>query len=119
MCNNGLWFSLPSGSEPPTQDLCTCVASMTAPITQQPQQPPLVMVAQCRDGMITPPTESCDGMNLNGATCQSLGYNGGGTLLCNPTTCTYDTIMCRMTVGNPGGAGMSGGAGMGGGGTGS
>ena len=41
-------------------------------------------------------------------------YNGGGTLLCNPTTCQYDIIMCRMTS-TTGGAGQGGGAGMSGG----
>jgi hypothetical protein len=71
--------------------------------------------AVCGDLTVTPPTESCDRTNLNGATCQSLGFGGGGTLLCNSTTCMYDTIMCRMTTGmttggTTGGAGMSGGA---------
>lgn len=37
--------------------------------------------------------EQCDGGNLNGFTCESLG-NTGGTLLCDPVTCTFDTAMC-------------------------
>jgi hypothetical protein len=37
-------------------------------------------------------SEQCDGANLNGSTCQSLGY-GGGTLACSGT-CTYDTSAC-------------------------
>lgn len=58
-----------------------------------PKNPPV-----CGDGQIQAPEEACDRANLNGASCQSLGYSAGGTLLCNPSTCTYDTIMCRMTV---------------------
>ena len=37
--------------------------------------------------------EQCDGQNLNGFNCESLG-NTGGTLLCDPVTCTFDTAMC-------------------------
>jgi len=37
--------------------------------------------------------EQCDGGNLNGFTCESLG-NTGGTLLCDGVTCTFDTSMC-------------------------
>lgn len=103
MCQNGAW-----------PDRCQCVTPMmTSPITTQPPSTPPVTVAICGDNQITKPMESCDGQNLNNATCQTLGYNGGGTLLCNPTACTYDTIMCRMTVGTSSGAGMGGGAGSG------
>ena len=59
------------------------------------------VTALCGNRVIESPSEACDGVNLNGATCFSLGYQGGGTLLCNPTTCTYDTIMCRMGSGWP------------------
>lgn len=55
--------------------------------------------AVCGDSIITAPIEACDRTNLNGATCLSLGYAGGGVLLCNPTSCHYDTIMCRMSTG--------------------
>lgn len=48
------------------------------------------------------PNEQCDGANLNGFTCESLG-NAGGTLACDPVTCTFDTSMC---MGN--GSGTSG-----------
>jgi hypothetical protein len=44
------------------------------------------------------PLERCDGTNLNGATCNSLGYRGGGELRCNATTCQYDTIRCVMSA---------------------
>lgn len=104
-CENGHW-----------PKMCECITgsgqtgSMTMPST--------AAAAVCGDTVITPPNEACDRTNLNGATCQTLGYNGGGTLLCNPTTCNYDTIMCRMTSTTSSGAGTSGGAGRGGGGSG-
>ena len=113
---------------------CECVTSssgvpmtnsMSSPVTTTPSTPvtntmsrPPMAAAVCGDGQITAPTEACDKMNLNGASCQSLGFTGGGTLLCSPTTCSYDTTMCRMTMATGSGAGTSGGAGMGGGGTG-
>lgn len=107
-CENGHW-----------PDKCMCIVPQSSVGTTTGNQTAAAMPAICGDTVITPPTESCDRTNLNGATCEKLGYNGGGTLLCNPTTCMYDTIMCRMTVGTSSGAGTSGGAGIGGGGTGS
>jgi hypothetical protein len=102
-CENGKW-----------PDMCKCIAPQpTLPVGGQSSQPATVQ-AICGDTIITAPSEKCDGSNLNGTDCRSLGFTGGGTLLCNPTTCTFDTIMCRMTVGT-GGAGTSGGAGTGGG----
>lgn len=46
----------------------------------------------CGNGEVDP-NEQCDGANLNGFTCESLG-NAGGTLGCDPVTCTFDTSMC-------------------------
>ena len=43
--------------------------------------------------------EECDGTTLGGATCQSLGFSGGGALNCDPQTCTYDESMCRRPPG--------------------
>src|SRR4029077_19751994 len=37
-------------------------------------------------------TEACDGTNLAGASCASLGF-AGGTLACT-TTCIYDARAC-------------------------
>lgn len=48
--------------------------------------------AGCGNGVIDP-NEQCDGANLNGFTCQTLG-NAGGSLGCDPVTCTFDTSMC-------------------------
>ncbi len=42
--------------------------------------------------------ETCDGGNLNGQTCQSLGYTGG-TLACG-AGCTYDVSGCAGRCGN-------------------
>ena len=38
--------------------------------------------------------EQCDGGDLNGQTCLSLGYAGGGALSCNPSSCQYDISQC-------------------------
>lgn len=48
--------------------------------------------AACGNGKIDA-NEQCDGGNLNGFTCESLG-NAGGSLGCDPVTCTFDTSMC-------------------------
>jgi len=53
----------------------------------------------CGNGSIEG-NEQCDGANLNGFTCEALG-NAGGTLQCDPVTCTFDTQMCD--VGGTGG----------------
>ncbi len=46
----------------------------------------------CGNGVIDD-GEQCDGGNLNGFTCTDLGY-AGGTLACDPVTCTYDASGC-------------------------
>jgi len=46
----------------------------------------------CGNGVVNPPMEDCDGFNLDGETCQSLGY-AGGTLACT-VNCTFDTSGC-------------------------
>lgn len=56
--------------------------------------------AKCGNGAIDG-NEQCDGQNLNGFTCEALG-NAGGTLQCDPVTCTFDTQLCE------GGGGTSG-----------
>lgn len=45
----------------------------------------------CGDGFRVS-TEQCDGSDLNGATCESLGFDGG-SLACGPC-CSYDTSSC-------------------------
>lgn len=60
-------------------------------------------VAACLNGACPPPScgngvvgnnESCDGIDLGGATCASLGYALGGTLGCT-AGCDYDTSGCQ------------------------
>ncbi len=46
----------------------------------------------CGNGSIDS-DECCDGSNLNGATCESLGFAPGGTLTCDPI-CGFDTSQC-------------------------
>ncbi|MBC8072192.1 MAG: hypothetical protein IAG13_27980 [Deltaproteobacteria bacterium] len=57
--------------------------------------------AGCGDGMISP-GEQCDGSDLQDFDCNSLGLNGG-TLSCDPVTCTFDTSMCMSTSGGTSG----------------
>lgn len=42
--------------------------------------------------------EECDGQNLNGNSCQSMGFMGG-TLTCSEN-CTYDLSGCTTVCGN-------------------
>jgi hypothetical protein len=46
----------------------------------------------CGDGIVDP-GEQCDGDDLQGFDCESLGL-GGGVLTCDPEQCTLDTSMC-------------------------
>lgn len=46
----------------------------------------------CGDGTVNQPTESCDGLDLSGLSCEDLGL-GAGTLACNET-CRFDTSAC-------------------------
>jgi hypothetical protein len=55
----------------------------------------------CGNGTIEAP-EQCDGADLGGATCISLGCPGGGTLLCT-ADCSYNTTMCDCAT-DPNGA---------------
>lgn len=46
----------------------------------------------CGNGTIEG-NEQCDGANINGFSCEALGYLGG-TLQCDAVTCTFDTQLC-------------------------
>ena len=50
----------------------------------------------CGDGVIDP-GEDCDGTNLGGSTCSSLGFSGG-TLSCN-ASCIFNTAACTTAMG--------------------
>ena len=47
----------------------------------------------CNDGILQSAFEECDGTNLNGETCESLGYYGG-TLACM-SNCIFDVNNCQ------------------------
>lgn len=51
----------------------------------------------CGDGIVTF-AEDCDGANLGGESCTSLGYLAGGTLACDGG-CVFDTSLCDATEG--------------------
>lgn len=70
-----------------TDDSTTEPDTTTTTTTTQTSEP-----AACGNGVIDP-NEQCDGVNLNGFTCEALG-NAGGSLACDPVTCTFDTSMC-------------------------
>ncbi|MFO7566504.1 MAG: hypothetical protein R6X02_27930 [Enhygromyxa sp.] len=57
--------------------------------------------AGCGNGVVDP-GEQCDGGNLNGWSCTDLGY-AGGTLACDPVTCTYDASGCVNNTDGGGG----------------
>jgi hypothetical protein len=48
----------------------------------------------CGNGTIDP-GEICEPVNLNGMSCASLGYTGGGLLTCS-MYCNYDVSQCRL-----------------------
>lgn len=50
----------------------------------------------CGDGAIDVPGEQCDGNDLGGATCTSLGF-AGGILACDGS-CTFDTASCQSAA---------------------
>jgi subtilisin-like proprotein convertase family protein len=54
-----------------------------------------VALSKCGDGNITA-DEQCEGMDLQGESCASLGLDAG-TLACDPSTCFFDTSGCTPT----------------------
>lgn len=50
----------------------------------------------CGDGAIDAPGEHCDGSDLGGESCASLGF-AGGALACDGS-CTFDTSTCQSAV---------------------
>ncbi len=52
----------------------------------------------CGDGMAEPPGEECDGADLMGEDCMSLGFAGGGVLACDGA-CAFDTTGCIAGMG--------------------
>ncbi len=66
--------------------------------------------AICGDNQVNQAWEQCDGSDLRGATCKSLGYDSG-TLACSD--CVFDTSNCQTSQPPSGGGGstVSGGGG--------
>ena len=54
----------------------------------------------CGDGLINQAGEQCEGTNLNGQSCQSLGFISG-TITCS-AACTFDVTACVVEVCNDG-----------------
>lgn len=66
----------------------------------------------CGNGIVEP-GEDCDGANLNGKTCVTLGLGFiGGTLSCK-VDCTFNTTACTLPAPPPPGGGGGGGGGGG------
>ncbi len=53
---------------------------------------------RCGDSLVQAADEDCDGANLNGNSCQSLGY-AGGVLLCGDD-CRFVVSQCESLCGN-------------------
>ena len=50
----------------------------------------------CGNGFIEAGEEFCDGVQLDGATCTNLGFEGGGTVTCGEN-CMFDVSQCYRT----------------------
>ncbi len=53
-----------------------------------------VAVGRCGDGIIQPETEQCEALDLAGATCESLGQNPHGLLVCD-NSCHFALSLCN------------------------
>src|SRR4051812_21474914 len=72
------------------------VAGCKGPATKKVDPPP--PEPKCGDGTINA-GEDCEGSDLNGASCQSLGFDEG-QLGCGKTDCKYVTSLCSKRCGN-------------------
>jgi hypothetical protein len=59
----------------------------------------VTIVQHCGDGIVTSPPEQCDGINLSGTSCASLGLADNPTsvnkgLKCNISSCNFDLSGC-------------------------
>ncbi len=53
-----------------------------------------VAINECGDNVLGK-FEECDGTSLNGKSCTNFNGYEGGTLKCNPNTCTFDKTSCQ------------------------
>jgi hypothetical protein len=56
----------------------------------------LVKIAICGNVIIEKPAEDCEGIDLDGETCESLGFKSG-TLSCD-ISCEFETSLCVLPV---------------------
>jgi cysteine-rich repeat protein len=67
----------------------------------KPDQPdagaPDASMAVCGDNVLNGTGEVCDGTDLDGETCETLGW-GGGTLACAGDCMSYDESACTPPV---------------------
>lgn len=75
--------------------LCLAGLSCRERLTTVPPPPP---EPRCGDAVINTDAEQCEGSDLNGATCQSLGFDTG-TLSCTDA-CILSTTLCSKRCGN-------------------
>lgn len=68
-----------------------CNGSPASTYTPPAPAPP----PQCGDGKVNRLSEECDGLDLAGKTCKTLGFDGG-TLSCS-SRCELDTSRCTTT----------------------
>jgi len=76
-----------------TAGLCAAPATTSSTTTTSTTTSTTTTTLACGNGMIDA-GEQCDGTNLGGASCKSLGYNTDGTLACT-ASCTFDTSGCQ------------------------
>ena len=81
----------PGGGGQPCTSSTNCCAGTGACTNGKPSRRVCLSNTFCGDGVQESP-EDCDGTDLNGATCQSLGFDSG-TLDCT-ASCTFDTSGC-------------------------
>jgi hypothetical protein len=55
-------------------------------------------LAVCGDGFVHDGEEACDGDDVARETCVTLGFDGGGMLVCDDA-CSFDTSMCCAVMG--------------------
>lgn len=78
--------------------LLIALAACRDPNAKRVDDPPPIPDPTCGDGILDE-GEDCDQSELGMGSCQSLGFDTG-RLVCNPTTCRYDTALCVKRCGN-------------------
>lgn len=85
-CERGRWT-----------EVCQCITAVPPPMISPASNGAAGRAAapsSCGDGLVQG-GEQCDGTNLGGLSCKSLGFQAGGQLQCGPV-CTVDTTDCRV-----------------------